>query len=153
LIWQGQTPAGTGLRANDQRKTNYDSTTALQKGVTGVGFVAPTQAEIDASTNSIGFKTSVNSTNLCGSNAWRLPTKNELSSLVKTTETPQIDNAWFPNVPPYCSYFTSSPSVVSEHLVWSVSFSSGTVYDYNYRDSHTSSVYDLGFCNLVSLVR
>ena len=26
LIWQGQTPAGTGLRANDQRKTNYDST-------------------------------------------------------------------------------------------------------------------------------
>ncbi|MBK9340643.1 MAG: hypothetical protein IPN04_08580 [Rhodoferax sp.] len=31
LIWQGQTPAGTGLRANDQRKTNYDSIKTLQK--------------------------------------------------------------------------------------------------------------------------
>jgi hypothetical protein len=73
LIWQGQTAAGTGLTANDQYKTNYDSTTELQKYSTTVNnvgiFVAPTQAEVDASTNSIGFKNAVNATNLCGSGA------------------------------------------------------------------------------------
>lgn len=46
LIWQGQTPASTGLRANDQFKTNFDCTTALQKwSGTGAVYVAPTQSE------------------------------------------------------------------------------------------------------------
>jgi len=67
LIWQGQMPAGSGdLRANDQYKTNYDSTIELQKSNNG-SPKAPTQAEIDASTNSIGFKNAVNLSNLCGS--------------------------------------------------------------------------------------
>jgi hypothetical protein len=113
LIWQGQTAAGTGLRANDQYKTNYDSTTELQKYSTTVNnvgiFVAPTQAEVDASTNSIGFKNAVNATNLCGSGAWRLPTKDELLGIVKTTEAPTIDNAWFLNTSLYSGYWTSSP--------------------------------------------
>jgi hypothetical protein len=87
LIWQGQTPAGTGLRANDQYKTNYDSTTELQKY--DVSFPG-SYREVDAITNSTGFKNAVNATNVCGSGAWRMPTKDELLGIVKTTETPLL---------------------------------------------------------------
>lgn len=55
LIWQGQTASDTGLRANNLGKTNFDSTTTLQKWIGG-SSIAVTQAEIDASTNSIGIQ-------------------------------------------------------------------------------------------------
>ena len=123
LIWQGQTAAGTGLRANDQYKTNYDSTTALQK-YNGTAYVAPTQADIDSSTNSIGFKNAINATNLCGSGAWRLPTKVELLGIVKTSESPTIDNAWFPNSRNWY-YWTSSPYAGAAARAWDVNFDNG----------------------------
>jgi hypothetical protein len=130
LIWQGQTPAGTGLRANDAYKTNFDSTTALQKGV-GSAYVAPTQADIDASTNSVGFKNAVNATSLCGSSAWRLPTPNELFGIVNINPVaPMIDAGWFPNTPMYGWYWTSSPSA-SAYLALVVSFYDGHVDDDN----------------------
>ena len=140
LIWQGQTAAGTGLRANDAYKTNYDSTTELQKwkgtfsGLNStvdatLDFIAPTTVEVNATTNSIGYKTAVNATNLCGSGAWRLPTKNELLGIVKTTEAPTIDNAWFLNPPYYTSYWTSSPNATFANGAWYVDFYDGGAYD------------------------
>jgi Protein of unknown function (DUF1566) len=130
LIWQGQTPAGTGLRANDAYKTNFDSTTALQKGV-GSAYVAPTQADIDASTNSVGYKNAINATILCGSSAWRLPTPNELFGIVNINPVaPMIDAGWFPNTPMYGWYWTSSPSA-SAYLALVVSFYDGHVDDDN----------------------
>ena len=127
LIWQGQTPAGTGLRANDQYKTNFDSTTELQKwnGDTPPTYRAPTQAEVDAITNSIGFKNAVNASNLCGSAAWRLPTVDELLGIVKTSEYPRIDNAWFPNTPHSGWYWSASPDAGNTKLAWGVNFYSG----------------------------
>ncbi len=109
LIWQGQTPAGTGLRANDRMFSNYDSTTGNQN-YNGGSHIPATQSQIDASTNSIGFKNAVNASNLCGSSAWRMPTTAELQGLIKTTETPMIDNAWFPNTvtSPSNSWYRSS---------------------------------------------
>ncbi len=124
LIWQGQMPAGSGhLRANDQYKTNFDSTTGDQNWNGGTPIPA-TQGQIDAITNSIGFKNAVNATNLCGSNAWRLPTKDELLGIVKTSEYPTIDNSWFPNtVDRY--YWTSSPFAGGADYAWSVDFYDG----------------------------
>lgn len=138
LIWQGHTPAGTGLRGNDQYITNLDSTAALQKWNGGVSYIAPTQADIDAITNSIGFKNAVNASNLCGFSNWRLPTKDELLGIVKTSESPTIDNTWFPNTPGGALgfyYWTSSPSMKVEFNAWVVSFGNGLTYetgrDYN----------------------
>ena len=152
LIWQGQTAAGTGLRANDQYKTNFDSITELQKYDTTVGsfggFRAPTQAEIDASTNSIGFKNTVNATDLCGSATWRLPTKDELLGIVKTTEAPKIDNEWFPNTPQYGWYWTSSPYAGTPSFAWDVHFGSGSAGN-TFRDVNYGSSFD----GLVRLVR
>ena len=124
LIWQGQTAAGTGLRANDVYKTNFDSLSGNQNASIGNPIPA-TQLQIDASTNAIGFKTAVNATNLCNSASWRLPTVNELLGIVKSNETPKIDNAWFANaVTNY--YWTSSPaSVPFDDLASVVDFSSG----------------------------
>ena len=149
LIWQGQTAAGTGLRANDQYKTNFDSTTELQKlSGTGSVYIAPTQADIDASTNSIGFKNAVNATSLCGSGDWRLPTKDELLGIVKSPAsvgTAFIDGTWFPNTPQRGYYWTSSSAPGYAYFALGVYFVIGDAY-YTNRDY---SSYDL----LVRLVR
>ena len=108
LIWQGQTPAGSGLRANDAKKTNFDSTVESQKFITSGLYRAPTQAEIDGISNSIGYKNAVNFSSLCGYWNWRLPTYDELNGLVKRGEAPSINNAWFPNTSDL--YWTTSRS-------------------------------------------
>jgi Protein of unknown function (DUF1566)/Repeat of unknown function (DUF5648) len=104
LIWQGQTAAGTGLRGNDKKFTNYDST---GNQIFNLGIYIPaTQTQIDSPLNSGGFKIAVNASNLCGSSAWRLPTRGELSTLRKTGVNPNIDGDWFPNTTDL--YWTSS---------------------------------------------
>lgn len=108
LIWQGQTPSNTGLRANNQYKTNYDSTSDMQKQNFDGTISVPTQVEIEAITNSIGFKNAINTSKLCGINTWRIPSLVELTSIVKNTEYPSIDNSWFPNTVGI-EYWTSSP--------------------------------------------
>lgn len=104
LIWQGQTPAGTGTRGNDKKFTNYDST-GIQIYNSGI-YIPATQAQIDSPLNSGGFKIAVNASNLCGSSAWRIPTRDELSTLRKTGVNPNIDSDWFPNTTDL--YWTSS---------------------------------------------
>ena len=109
-------------------------------------FVPPTQAEVDASTNSIGYKTAVNASNLCGSGAWRLPTKDELFGIVKTSEYPTIDNTWFPNTVDWF-YWTSSPYPGYADYAWVVYFYNGGA-GYGSRGSN-----DFGGGYLVRLVR
>ena len=157
LIWQGQTPAGTGLRANDQYKTNYDSTTELQKwnGDTPPTFRAPTAAEVNAATNSIGFKNAVNATNLCGSSAWRLPTKDELFGIVKSNPAaPMIDTDWFPNTKQYGWYWTSSPYPGYANAAWYVYFDGGIAGVVNRGAYYDQGDYGYGrYSYLVRLVR
>jgi hypothetical protein len=144
LIWQGQTAAGIGLRANDKLFTNYDSTSSLQKfkKVDNWGvyiYEAPLQADIDATTNAIGFKNAINAINLCGSSAWRIPKKEELAGIVKTVEYPMIDSVWFPNMSDRIGYpksfWTSSPYTdLGTNGAWGVSFHFGAAYGAIYRD-------------------
>jgi Protein of unknown function (DUF1566)/Repeat of unknown function (DUF5648) len=145
LIWQGQTAAGTGLRANDEYKTNYDSITEKQKWkgtYSGPGgalditndFIAPTATEVNATTNSIGFKNAINASNLCGSGAWRMPTKDELLGIVKPTELPTIDSIWFPNTVNMV-YWTSSAYVGYAFVSWYVHFDDGNT-NADYRDGN-----------------
>lgn len=124
LIWQGQTPAGSGLRANNAAKTNFDSTSGKQNNNNG-NPIAATSAQINDPNNAIGFKTAVNATNLCGSSAWRLPTRDELVALVKSAETPQIDNAWFPNVATSGFYWSSTPHSQDQYA-YAVNFDTGS---------------------------
>ena len=108
LIWQGQTPAGTGLRANDRVFTNLDNTTDTQNYNSNNPIVA-TQAQIDAGSNSVGFKNAVNASSLCGKTAWRLPKRGELFGIVDASRSsPAIDTVWFPSTAS-ADYWTSTP--------------------------------------------
>ena len=140
LIWEGKTVGG--LHDTYGLFTNFTSTTENQKQVISggtlptVSYVTPTQAEIDASTNSIGFVKAVNATSLCGSNAWRIPDRGELFSLVKSAppNSPTIDAIWFPNTD-VADYWASSMGVIlSNFEAYSdvVSFVNGTM-NYSYR--------------------
>ena len=126
LVWEGKT--ASGLRAGSNRYTNYDSTSSGQKW----DGSNPTQAEIDASTNSIGYVKAVNASALCGFTDWRLPTPDELLEIVESSKSPTIDTFWFPNTQT-SYYWSSSPYVGFSGSAWSVLFYNGYVYCCDFR--------------------
>lgn len=128
LIWQGQTPSETGLRANNAYKTNFDSLTEQQIATVGLNYLVPVQADIDASTNSLGYKNAINNTNLCGFSNWRLPSKSELLGIVKSTSSPTIDADWFVNATS-ANYWTSTAYDGITYVAWTVSFYDGVASD------------------------
>ena len=131
LMWEVKT-ADRGLRDMSKSYTNYDSTTSLQIG----GTTAPTQAQIDAATNSVGFRNAVNTAGLCGATDWRLPTADDLQGIVDygvAYPGSTIDATWFPNTH-NLAFWSSSPFVGVE-VAWGVSFSHGDVSFYFVRGS------------------
>ena len=132
LVWEGKNPAGSASRLGTSTYTNYDSTTSAQKA----DGTNPTQTEIDASTNSIGYKNAVNTSALCGYTDWRLPTKEELEGILASSGSPRIDTTWFPNTQAN-AYWSSSPYVGYSDYAWLVHFGNGVVggyyrYGYNF---------------------
>ena len=132
LVWEGKTASPATSRLGTSYYTNYDSTSSAQK-YNGAAYVNPTQAEINASTNSIGYVNSVNASSLCGYTNWRMPTKEELQGIVVSGNYPTIDTTWFPNTRAYY-YWTSSPNVGYSNNAWGVSFGNGYVNNYNRYD-------------------
>lgn len=113
LIWEGKTTSG--LRAGGNKYNNLDNTSLLQiaannvPSTTALPARSPTQAEIDAPDNSIGYKNNVNALSLCGSGKWRMPTLGELQSIRLPGASTQIDLDWFPNTNFDGFYCTSTP--------------------------------------------
>ena len=124
LFWEGKTASGT--RSGSNTYTNYDSLSSAQKWDGSSWWVSPTQTEIDATTNSIGYRDSVRVSGLCGFSDWRLPTKEELLGLVVSGSYPTIDTAWFPNTQTNY-YWSSVPYPGAPHLAWYVGFGDGYV--------------------------
>ena len=118
LIWEGKSANGT--RSGSNTYTNYDSTSSAQKS----NGSNPTQMEIDASTNSIGYKNTTNISALCGYSDWRMPSKQELQTIKDTTRTnPAINIIWFPNTPNSLQAWSSSPYAGNFNTGWYVGFS------------------------------
>jgi len=106
LIWEVKTADG-GLRDQGKTYTNYDDTTKAQKW-NGSIYVNPTQAEIDAASNSFGLAKTVNSSSLCGYGDWHRPSKDELLGIVNTSYSPSVNPSFFPNTPS-ANFWSGSP--------------------------------------------
>jgi PKD repeat protein len=92
LIWENKTNDG-GFQDSSKTYTNYDSTAEAQLSSGG----NPTQAQIDAANNTVGFINAVNAAGLCGATDWRLPAGDELMSIIDYSSlfTGSLDPAWF----------------------------------------------------------
>ena len=135
LVWEGKTEFPETSRFGYNTYTNYDDTESLQKTIDEM-FANPTQSDIDAETNSIGYQNSVNAGGgLCGYTDWRLPTKDELLGIVDKTKNPAVDDEWFPNTA-IGGYWSSSSDVNNIVRALSVYFNGDEsgVYD-NSRDN------------------
>ena len=118
LTWEGKPT--TGIRAASNVYTNFDSTVGFQKG----SGTAATQADIDASSNSIPYLNTVNASGLCGFTDWRLPTKVELEGIRDAGQAaaPLIDSMWFPNTLIDTEYWTSTPHPTYAYFVYGIYF-------------------------------
>lgn len=114
LIWEGKTNDG-GARDGRMVYINHGGDPSLRMFETIFKDVSTHVAEINAR-------------GLCGFSDWRLPTVDELHSLVdysKRDPGPFINTAWFPNTPPSQSFWTSTQYAGHNQAVWTVSFQSG----------------------------
>ena len=138
LIWEGKTASGD--RSGAGAYTNYDSTTSAQKLVIGGTYTNPSQGDIDATDNSIGYKNAVNASALCGYTDWRLPTQPELQGIVASSGSPRIDTTWFPNTQ-VSWYWTSTPNSLYSYSAYVVNFGNGYLsLDNRLRNRHVRLV-------------
>ncbi|MCX8517216.1 MAG: DUF1566 domain-containing protein [Rhodoferax sp.] len=117
LVWEGKNPGGSSNRAANTTYTNFDGTGIGQKP----NGSNATPAELIASTNSIGYVHSVNTSGLCGFSDWRLPTKEELQGILVSGSSPTIDTEWFPNTQGN-GYWTSTQFGNFSFSVWFIGF-------------------------------
>jgi len=118
LMWEVKTNDG-GLRDWNKTYTNYSAT------------YNPSNS-YGTATDTSGFVTAVNATNLCGHSDWRLPTADELQSIVDygvAYPGPTIDTTWFPNTQGSL-FWSASPYVGVSSNAWFVYFYDGYVNVY-----------------------
>ncbi|MFI3157188.1 MAG: DUF1566 domain-containing protein [Methylococcaceae bacterium] len=119
LMWENKTADG-GLHDGNNNYTNYSA----DYGAGNLG----------AATDASGFVATVNQQNLCGAGNWRLPTADELQSIVDYSIAypgPTIDTAFFPSTQQN-AFWSSSPYVGYSNGAWNVYFSNGYV-NFSYR--------------------
>ena len=121
LLWEVKGPAPSSA-PNGMLKTftNYDDKNLFQNSAT----VKPTQAQIDAATNTMSYAKAVNTSGLCGKTNWRRPTRSELQTLVKGTTPVTIDTAYFPNTVDLF-YWTSTPTTNAPTKADAINFANG----------------------------
>ncbi len=117
LIWEIKTN-GNGVHDKDK--------TAQWGGNTAIGKTASTPFGTyhdDADWNDLLTISNAGS-GLCGGAEWRIPTREELRSIVNYGSNPAIDSHYFPNTVAD-SYWSASPYAGNGGSAWRVSFFSG----------------------------
>ena len=122
LMWEVKTDDG-GLHDKDWTYSWYEpdgtkngGNAGAQGGGSCVGSQCDTYAYVQA----------VNAAGWCGAKDWRMPTKRELNSIVNhNRKYPAIDPVYFPNTLSQC-YWSSSPNIHNNDLVWCLGFDDGS---------------------------
>lgn len=126
LIWEVKS-AEQGLHYSKNTYTWYHPDANINKGVPGVANGGKCVA---SSCDVYAYVQAINNTKLCGFNDWRLPTRDELLTLVDTKAAyprPTIDIDAFPNAA-NSYHWTSTVYEFNPRMAWFVYFGSG--YDY-----------------------
>jgi len=131
LIWESKT-VDSDLHDKLDSYTWYQDDSSINAGDSGdVGEATCfgyDENNTDTFCNSQAFTERVNQTNLCGLNNWRLPTKNELLSIVDFSQNnPAVNIEYFPNTHSH-SYLSSNNSAKDgwENSIWYVYFNDGS---------------------------
>jgi hypothetical protein len=134
LVWEVKT-AATGLHYKFDKYTWYNTdadTNGGGEGLADSGDICYNYigGDADSFCNTQAFVARVNSQSLCGATNWRLPNKNELSSIVDfVTLNPAIDRDYFP-ITNGSWYWSSSPGAGDYDGAWVVGFKYGSDNDY-----------------------
>ena len=123
LIWEVKTRDG-GLRDYFHTYTWYNPNSATNGGFVGYQDMRDVIPNSTVSTcdhlskcNTYAFMQAVNLQGLCGYNNWRVPSKQELSSIVDYGRYYYaVDSAYFPNT--LETYWSSSPTVSDNSRAW-----------------------------------
>jgi len=119
LVWEVKTPAASGSIHDADKTYRWGGKTALLAGVFGIQY-GDWDLLLDGSNSGNG---------LCGFNDWRVPSREQLRSIVDYSRfNPSIDTAYFPNTISG-AYWSSSPYASNSIHAWGVGFYDG--YDDN----------------------
>lgn len=118
-VWyESDSRLGNGGLPGYQRASEYD---ASKNDSTCFGYDA---SNSNTYCNTKAFVNRVNQQGFCGANNWRLPTREELHSLVSYDLNPRIDSNFFPNTQANY-YWTSVPYAYLNKHVWAINFQAG----------------------------
>jgi hypothetical protein len=119
FVWYESDPRlGNGGLPGYEKATDYDPSRSDQ---TCSGFTSANNASY---CNTKAFVNRVNQSGYCGANNWRLPTREELNSIVDYQNSPRIDTVYFPLIQSNY-YWTSVPYAYLNKQVWTINFQYG----------------------------
>ena len=129
LTWEVKVNNAADLRHQSHIYTWYDTNAAVNGGNSGTIGTNTTCNSTLTNCNTTAFRDAVNAVGLCGANDWRLPTADELQSLVHygLTSGARIDTTWFPNTPA-TSFWSGQNYALDESDAWVVSFGGGSLF-------------------------
>ncbi len=127
LIWEVKQPVGSGgLRDANHTYTWYNPDNSTNGGYAGTQNSGTCQG---SACDTQAFVAAVNSQSLCGASDWRLPSLNELRSIVHNGRIePAIEQSYFPYTGKLAGYWSSSPYAYNGYYAWYFGFYSGHVY-------------------------
>lgn len=129
LIWEGKT-TDNGLHDSQHTYTWYNADDASNGGRVGMpGDPGDTICRgVAGGCDTEKFVYAVNASGWCGFRDWRMPSIEELGSIVNYGRSmPAIDQAVFPNMPQPAGFWSATPFAPEPSFAWIVVFDEGII--------------------------
>jgi hypothetical protein len=132
LIWEGKN-AGNGLHGANHTYSWYNANGATNGGRVGMpgspdDTTCGNPISVAAGCDTEKFVTAVNREGWCGFRDWRMPSIEELGSIVNYGRSmPAIDTAYFPNMPLPAGFWSATSFAPEPSFGWIVIFDEGLI--------------------------